>query len=410
MSNPRVRPLEPKGWIEYEGRAGLVLRDPLELAATVIVPEPVPQILSLCDGTRDLVEVCAALREHFQINIPADLLQDVLDQLTGALLLESPAADAAFARMVAQYRAEPHRPPALAGLVYPESAAALLVELDAYGQADQAGAVSLGGEVANPSGPVRGLISPHIDYPRGGPLYARTWGPVRDDLRAADLVVIFGTDHWGGPGKITLTRHDFATPYGVLHTDRALVDHLASEFGDEVFEEEIHHRSEHSIELAAVWLHHQLTGREPLILPVLCGSFAHLTKGLAPCTPDDLPERFVEALRTATAGRRVFAVAAADFAHVGPNFGDPQGWGPAERAALTDADRRLTEAICRGSAAEVLAELTATADVTRICGLPPIYLTLRLLGESRGELAGYAHCPADPADQSLVSIAGLWLR
>ena len=40
--------------------------------------------------------------------------------------------------------------------------------------------------------------------------------------------------------------------------------------------------------------------------------------------------------------------------------------------------------------------LKAEGDRRHVCGLPPIYLALRLLGEVSGEPAGYAQCPADP--------------
>ena len=47
-------------------------------------------------------------------------------------------------------------------------------------------------------------------------------------------------------------------------------------------------------------------------------------------------------------------------------------------------------------------------DARKVCGLPPVYLTLRLLGDdARGEVVGYAQCPADPDGGSLVSVAGV---
>ena len=74
---------------------------------------------------------------------------------------------------------------------------------------------------------------------------------------AADLAIIFGTDHSGGLGKVTPTRQSYATPYGVLPTANGIVDRLADALGEEeAFAEELHHRKEHSIELASVWLHH----------------------------------------------------------------------------------------------------------------------------------------------------------
>ena len=409
MTFPQLRALEPK-WIEYEGQPALLLTDRLGLSPAVIVPQAVALMLSLCDGTRDLAGIKTALTLQAGFELGEAVIQDILDQLAKALILEGPAVEAALARAVEEYRSSPHRIAALAGSVYPAEAADLTQTLIEYARLDQPGRLLLGTEAVAPSAPPRGLITPHIDYQRGGPLYARTWLPAARALREADLVVIFGTDHSGGLGKVTLTRHDFATPYGVLRTDRELVRALADRLDEDLYEEEFHHCNEHSIELAAVWLHHTIGGGEQTILPVLCGSFAHYTMGGQSCTETDPPDQFVAQLRDLTAGRKVFTVAAADLAHVGPAFGDQRGWGPAERRQLVESDRRITAAIAQGSADALLAELVTCQDENRICGLPPIYLALRYLGKSRGELSGYAHCPADPQGQSLVSIAGFWLE
>ncbi len=61
-------------------------------------------------------------------------------------------------------------------------------------------------------------------------------------------------------------------------------------------------------------------------------------------------------------------------------------------------------------ALRALGELRAERDARKYCGLPPIYLTLRFLSESRGELLRYEQCPADVDRTSWVSIAGALLR
>jgi predicted class III extradiol MEMO1 family dioxygenase len=102
-------------------------------------------------------------------------------------------------------------------------------------------------------------------------------------------------------------------------------------------------------------------------------------------------------------------VAAADLAHVGPAFGDPYGVDPIGRAQLRNADERLLKTVYDGDAAALYEQLKAEGNRRNVCGLPPIYLMLRLLGETRGEPAGYALCPADAQGMSLVTIAGVTL-
>jgi hypothetical protein len=73
-------------------------------------------------------------------------------------------------------------------------------------------------------------------------------------------------------------------------------------------------------------------------------------------------------------------------------------------------DRQLLSSVESGDAEAFFAQLRAEHDERRICGLPPVYLTLRLLESSRGQVVGYDQCPADADGGSLVSIAGVLLE
>ncbi|MBC7238071.1 MAG: MEMO1 family protein, partial [Chloroflexi bacterium] len=99
-------------------------------------------------------------------------------------------------------------------------------------------------------------------------------------------------------------------------------------------------------------------------------------------------------------------VAAADLSHVGPAFGG-QPLDLVGRALVRAADGRLIERMCAGDAAGFLSEITQVGDRYNVCGLPPIYLALRILGEVSGEAVAYELAPADHAGTSVVSICGL---
>lgn len=68
------------------------------------------------------------------------------------------------------------------------------------------------------------------------------------------------------------------------------------------------------------------------------------------------------------------------------------------------------ETICAGDAEAFYRKLEAEHDRRNVCGLAPVYLTLRLLGETFGECAGYDRCPADQNGTSWVSICGVALK
>jgi AmmeMemoRadiSam system protein B len=401
-TRPRLRPLEVK-WLD-DSRHALYLRDPTGLAPSpATVPGWVALLLSLFDGRRDVPAICAAFELRTGQSIPATRVRDVVAQLDEALFLDSPRLAAARKKVIREYHQAPFRPPALADRVYPTDPARLDAEFRAYESGGPGAAATVGA--------VRGVVSPHIDYQRGGPIYARTWSQARRALEGAEIAVIFGTDHAGGLGKLTLTRQNYATPLGVLPTATDVVDQVAEAIGeDAAYEEELHHRKEHSIELASVWLHYVMAEAPPGVVPILCGSFQHFTEGEADPSADPTFERALDALSQATRGKRVVAVAAADLAHVGPAFGDSLPLGQPDRTALADKDASLLDAVCRGSSEEFFQQLRVERDQRRICGLPPIYLTLRFLEESRGAVIGYDQCPADAEGGSLVSIAGVLLE
>jgi len=115
----------------------------------------------------------------------------------------------------------------------------------------------------------------------------------------------------------------------------------------------------------------------------------------------------IEALRAATTSSRTIVVAAADLAHVGPAFGDPYPVNGVGKADISIADTKLLDTIARGDPDGLFTQVREEGDRRRICGLSPIYLALKLLGEVTGEVTGYAQCPADQLEASWVSICGI---
>lgn len=405
MPNPKLRPLnfEP---VIHQNQPMWLVTDPLRLAEQqILLPTVFGPLLALCDGTHSVSDIHAGFCQQIGEPVPLALIEGVLTQLDQLYFLDNARAQEAAAAQLARYHALPHRPPALAGRSYPANAQALSRLLQGYSDGD-----SLQGWQPWRG---RGIISPHIDYQRGGAVYAKVWRRAATAVQEADLVLILGTDHNGGAASITLTRQPYATPYGVLPTDLSLVSQLAEAIGAETaFAAELHHRFEHSVELSAVWLHHicQQTGTPPPpMVPILCGSFHHFVANGTHPTEDERLTAVVHTLQQATQGRKVLAVASVDLAHVGPAFGDRFHMDQARRAALRQSDQALMQAILQGDAASFYQQIAAVEDRNRICGFSAIYLLLRILQNGTGQQVAYAHCPADQEDNSLVSICGLLL-
>lgn len=396
---PKLRPVEAHP-IVHGGRPSVLLRDPLRLSRrTVVVPRDLAPVLVLCDGTFPRAAMSEALARHFGLRADIDIIDTLLAALNDACLLDNDRSREAELRALDQYRAAPFRSPAMAEAVYPAAPDALRGVLDGYLRAEPD---------VRPATAGRGLFSPHIDYARGGPVYARVWKRAAALANDVDRFVIFGTDHFGEPGRITLTRQHYATPYGVLPTDRAAVDALAAALGpDRAFGGELRHRDEHAIELVAVWLHHLRGGKPCTVVPILCGGFGRFVAGDADPRDEPAFERLLAALDAVTAGADHAVVVSGDLSHVGPAFGgapvDDAAWG-----AVQAADDGVLGRLCDGDADGFFATIAEAGDAHNVCGLPPGYLALRFMGPGvRGEAVGYERCPADDARTSWVSVGGV---
>ncbi len=402
---PKLRNIQVTHEHDY-GPSVVVLSDPMGLTERAVAfPRNLLPLLQLCDGTRDLATLRSSMELRTGVQLGSDYLEKLVAVLDEALLLESDYFERVYADTLRSYREAPARPPVMMGTVYQENPR--WVERTFAEHFD-----ALPAEKREPVAVdrVRGLVSPHIDYQRGGPVYAEVWQKAAQAARESEIVVILGTNHCYGERLITLTRQSYATPWGKLSTAAEVVDALAAELGeDAVFAEELSHRKEHSVEAAAVWLHYLLRERPCRIVPVLCGSFHRFVESGGDPAQDEELTRFVDRLRANCPGERCLVVAAGDLAHVGPAFGDAHGIGPDDRQRLEVFDRELIQAIANGDANGLFGAVRRDKDRYRVCGLSPIYLALRLLGDAKGEPAGYVQCPADTASTSFVSICGVLL-
>jgi len=404
-----VRPHKQNGHIYY------LLADPLELSEdSLLVPQGFGPLLALCDGSQSNASALSrTLAQRYQLTIDAVSVRQILEALDAAHLLENERSAAAIERKSAQYRALSARPTSHAGLAYPDDPKALAHLLDGYldapvsprGVADRA---SRNGSVSRQE--MTGVFSPHIDYARGGPVYARTWQAAAEVVQAAELVILIGTDHYGSD-LFTLTRQSYATPFGLLPTATDVVDDLVQAVGeDAAYTGELRHLQEHSLELVAVWLQHARRGKPVALVPVLVGGLRGFFAGASSPSADGRIRRFVETVQRHAVTRRTLVVASGDLAHVGSAFGG-QALNLASRARLCAADDGLVERMVAGDAEGFYQSIRRVQDRNNVCGVTPGYLTLKILegmgGEGvRGQRLAYDICPADEADTSAVTIGG----
>ncbi|MBF8299236.1 MAG: hypothetical protein HW397_285 [Dehalococcoidia bacterium] len=398
---PKLRHVDVRP-VNHQGMPMIVLNDPLRLRrAALLVPQMAGPLLALMDGTRDLAALQEGFLHHTGVRIDPEEVEALISGLDDGFLLDNQRFRQAKAAAMNVYRTGPFRPPSIAGSGYPADPWELKRALDSYCR--DAATVETGA-----ADNVVAAISPHIDYARGWRTYAHTWTRLKRAVQEAELIILLGTDHAGNPGSITLTRQSYATPWGILPTDIALVDQMAGVLGeDAAFAAEQYHLGEHSIELASVWLHYAAEGQPKRVLPVLCGQHTPLLLGGATASR---AWEAIDLLAKAAAKQRTLVVAAGDLSHVGPAFGDKAPLDEAAKAGIQAFDDRYLKVACTGQPEAMTDYALIHGDPTRICGSAPIHFLSRIVPGSAGSVVDYQQCAADDTFGSLVSIAGVSFR
>ncbi|MHB2016810.1 MAG: AmmeMemoRadiSam system protein B [Candidatus Xenobia bacterium] len=403
LNQPRLRPVEAFPVELSEGQRAFCLRDPVNYAPQpIFLPLASAYVLQLFDGVRTVEEIQAEFCRLTSQILPRETLEKFILDLDARLYLDSDTFQAARNRIDQDFRAASVRPMAHAGGAYEADGEALARRLEGYRTA--AGPVQ---ESVPHRRTLRGLISPHIDYQRGGVCYAYAWRELR--VEDYDLFVILGTSHWPTEQAYAVTIKDFDTPLGALPVDREYMEQIRRRYSKNVLQDELRHRTEHSIELQTVFLKHVANGTPVKIAPILVGSFHEAVERQG--SPSDSAEvaEFIELLQTLEKemGRRICYVAGADLAHIGVKFGDAEPPTDALMQWVEREDRESLAAAARGDAEGWFASVAKDGDRRRICGLSPVYTMLKVLGpQAQGELLRYQQCN-DPTGFQNVTIASM---
>lgn len=421
-THPRVRSLELVPLAN--GETGMfALRDPYGIAGTVALPAGAAVLVTLMTGERTLGDLRQAFERKMGQSLTLDEVRKVVEQLDERYFLDNQRFAQYEASLIAEYQALETRPAAHAGGAYHVEEAALRRQLGELFTCDEGPGLlpwegnSANGDFAGPeAGRLCGIMSPHIDFDRGGAAFA--WAYDRLVAQSdSELFVILGTAHTPLSGLFSVSQKDFATPLGTARTDRPFVDDLSRRLTSrasaaeirQVFQDELPHRQEHSIEFQALMLQYVLGGRRDYqIVPILVGSFHPFVAHRR--FPDESPAvaDFLATLRetVAACGKRVCYVAGVDMAHIGQQFGDVDLLDePRLKAQWTD-DQQLLAQACAGDSAGWFEHVAGSGDRHRICGLAPMYTMLEAMRPGRGELLKYDQAIA-PDGTSCVSFASV---
>jgi AmmeMemoRadiSam system protein B len=343
-----------------------------------------------------MIDIQEAYSKRFGDLLMSDDLNGFVEMLDQNYYLASERFFAYQRSVVDEFRRLPTRAPVHMGGAYKEDPLELKAQLDGYFVAPNGpGLPTRESRAPTPTA----IVAPHIDFHRGGPAYAWAYKPLVES-EGADLYILLGTSHCGGETPFVLTAKDFATPLGMVETDKEFVSRLQEKCAQDLFADEYLHRGEHSLEFQVLCLKYtaqrraELTGHpeKPFkIVPILVTSFHSMMINRTP--PEEISSvgNFLTALRELAENEttRVCFVAGVDLAHVGRQFGD--------RDPITDdflkwveaEDRLLVDRLAARDAPGFFNEIAKDQDRRRICGFSPLYSLIHLINGSQGNNLHY---------------------
>jgi len=373
--------------VEEDGRKMYCIKDPQNSDITpLVVSELALYIMTFFDGNNSLDSVIATLKEKYGKEIERADLDSLVKMLDNSLLLENENYINHQQLIENNFFNSDTRKAYLSGLSYPESKEKLNNLLDDF--FEKAGDIL---PLKNENEILRGLVSPHIDFTRGGTSYAVAYREIINKSNA-DTYLIFGTTHYAqNDNPFILTRKPFSTPLGTIDTDTDFLDRIEDKCKWDLYEGEIFHRTEHSIEFQVVFLQHILKEKNFKIIPVLCNSFHQfIGNGSSPFEDQKISTFLTELKKIIDSyGDSVVVIAGVDLAHVGPKFGDKDQVDEKTLSWIRNRDAISLEYTEKIDAEGFYRSVEEEKDKRKICGLSSIYSMLKVTDASYGTILDY---------------------
>lgn len=369
---PRLRwPLDIR-LERIEGQEILLLRCPLGFSQEPLLLIPgVGPILATFNGQHSIDQIAEQFTPH---GLRTEHIRELVKLLDGHKYLDTPEFRLHEQSIKNNFLLQQIRPAVFAGLSYPDSQKELNQFLDQYLIATQLKPDSKHTDL-------KFLISPHIDYRRGGKTYGSAYSLLNGHRH--DLYILMGTAHQYSEGLFHLTRKHFSCPLSEAKNDLDFTDTLAGKYGiDRSYQDEFLHKQEHSLELQIPFL--KKVRPDAVIVPILIGGFHKFVREGSLPSHDGIYEDFVGALTELmqsriNQGAKICFIAGVDMAHVGRSFGDPNNLTAEQMEIVRKQDLEYLEAVRTQDKSRLFNHIAMDNDSRRICGFPTIYTILDVM-------------------------------
>ena len=346
---------------------------------------PAPVILSLSGlqlldklGREDQ-QTCLAIAETaFKGEVDPHAILDVVQQLSERCFLLDEVFFTTKASVDSSFRQSDLREPFCLGTVYPETKHAAISMLDEIKELSPERIATA----------LSGIIIPHVELQEGMHAYSAAIRALEASPKP-DLVIMFGTSHYGGEGRFIMTEKHYSTSLGTTLTDRELIAAIHEKSTQPLTRDDAQHRYDHSIEMVLLLLQYAYGAEQFTLLPILVNSL-HDRFTSPNSINDEGIEEFLTTLSSLakSSGKRVLFVSSGDLSHIGRKFGD------AEEAQslisdITMHDSDIIASLCAHDAEGFFKKIVANNDHSRICGCAPNYMLMQSIQSSKRELLAY---------------------
>jgi len=405
MEYPKLRNIDVFP-IETSGQKAIGLRDPSNLSDSIVVISYSDLfIISLFDGRHSLLDIKAEYMRKYGEMLFSERLEEIIKRLDENYLLEGKRYEAYRLKLEEEFRRTDIRPAVFSGKSYESDPQKLMQQIEEFFTAPEGpGRPTASQKVKT----IKGIIAPHIDFQRGGSCFAWAYKELAESINP-DLFIILGTAHLPTQNPYVLTKKNFQTPLGTVESERDIIASLENKVKLPLFQDEILHRTEHSIEFQLIFLNSLYYGsRSFKIVPILCGSFHEMImQGSTPEHNRHLSD-FISVLKETLEDSRYQTcfIASADLSHIGIRFGDPSPPSPASLQKIAIEDKKMLSYIESLDAEAFFQSIQREKNGRKICGLSSIYSLLRVMDAEEGKLLNY-HQSLEPNGSSVVTFASM---
>ncbi|NIP38656.1 MAG: AmmeMemoRadiSam system protein B [Candidatus Dadabacteria bacterium] len=401
MEYPKLRYVDTFP-IEHEGNKYVCLRDPQDTNGNMLLVAPQAiYVISYFTGGNSIVDIQLKLLKEYGELVEKEHIAQLAQQLDDAFLLDSDKYRNHQQQLEDDFKKSEIRLPSHAGLSYPNEPDELTKWIDGY--------FSNGTNPSSNGKKTVGIISPHIDFSRGGSSYAKAYNELINNEHC-DTFIIFGTSHYASvENPFILSKKNYKTPYGEAEVDLDLIDRIESSCEWDLYEGEIFHKSEHSIEFQVVFLQYLFGGkREFKILPILCNSFYRFIESGTSPSEDHRTASFLNCIKEIVTGlgNRAVVIAGADLAHMGNKFGDAEAVNDSTLEWIKNRDYWSIKHSAELDNEAFYRSVEEEKDKRKICGLSPIYALLSVINAKKGEMLDYGQA-VEPDTGSVVTYTSM---